>query len=94
VFFFGKSLLFSLKVDNKYKWLLFVIILGNIKIFVLFYSLSKWACKISNCWQDGIKGSNMTTKALPWSLQNALFPFPDGKTSTSLPYYFPSLSKA
>jgi hypothetical protein len=26
---------------------------------------------------------------LCWSLQNAQFPFPDGKTSTSLPYYFP-----
>jgi hypothetical protein len=25
--------------------------------------------------------------------QNALFPFPDGKTSTSLPYYFPLFHK-
>jgi hypothetical protein len=33
--------------------------------------------------------ANVITKALSWSLQDALFPFPDGKTSTSLPYYFP-----
>jgi hypothetical protein len=28
---------------------------------------------------------HVTTKALPWSLQNYFFPFPDGKTTTSLP---------
>jgi hypothetical protein len=38
---------------------------------------------------SSLSPEHVTTKALPWSLQKALFPFPDGKTSTSLPYYFP-----
>jgi hypothetical protein len=32
---------------------------------------------------------HVTTKALPLSLQNAQFPFPDGKSSTSLPLLLP-----